>query len=439
MSTVVSELWSKGKLLIKVAVISFIILLLMIPMFQVQQLVSEREDRQKEAINEISSKWAAPQNIKGPVIVIPYWQPLPAVDNKVKSVKHFAYFLPNTINADASIIPIEKHRGIYKVMLYTTRANISGNFQDVNFETLGIAPENMIWNEAFVRLYISDLKGLNEEVVMKWNDSSLKFSPSSPNDPYQNEGLTSPLKLTGINDVQHVNFSVSLNLSGSQQFLISPIAQNTRVNISSSWPNPSFTGDVLPQTSSVKQNGFSASWNFLGLRRNFPQQFTDDQRPLNDLYNLASNSFGVDLFIPVNAYQKTMRSVKYAILCIVLTFAAFFLIEMVNKRSVHPFQYGLIGLALVLFYTLLLSFSEYTGFNIAYVIASIATIALIGWFVKGVLQSGRLSFLLSAIMLLMYTYIFTILQLQDFALILGSIGLFMTLAVIMYFSRKIQW
>jgi inner membrane protein len=134
-----------------------------------------------------------------------------------------------------------------------------------------------------------------------------------------------------------------------------------------------------------------------------------------------------------------MRSVKYAVLCILLTFAAFFIIETVNRKSVHPFQYGLIGLALVLFYTLLLSFSEYTGFNTAYIIASVATVGLIAWFVKGILQSSKLTSVLAVVLMLMYSYIFTILQLQDYSLLLGSIGLFLTLAVIMHFSKKIQW
>ena len=150
-------------------------------------------------------------------------------------------------------------------------------------------------------------------------------------------------------------------------------------------------------------------------------------------------AFGTDLYVPVSGYQKTMRSVKYAVLCILLTFAAFFLIETVNKKSVHPLQYGLVGIALVIFYTLLLSFSEYMQFNASYIISTIATVGLITWFVKGVLGSVRLSALLSMILVLMYGYIFTILQLQDYALILGSIGLFITLAVVMYFTRKIKW
>ena len=438
MSTV-SEIWSKGKLLVKIGVICIIVLLLLIPMSQVTDLVKEREARQKEAVSEISSKWASAQSVKGPIVVVPYWRPATAVDGKSTFEKRYAYFLPSNLIVKSDITPIEKHRGIYKVILYSSLLNVTGNFQDVNIEALNIPADKMIWNEAFVRFYLSDMRGLNEEINMKWKDTTLKFTQASVNDAYVAEGLTAPLNITDRSGLQNVNFTAAINLHGSQQLLFSPFGQSTDVTIHSKYPHPSFTGDMLPQTSTVNSNGFTANWKFLGHRRIFPQQFTDLERSNNLQYNLSAGSFGVELFVPVNTYQKTMRSVKYAILCIVLTFAAFFLIEMVNKRSVHPLQYCLIGLALVLFYTLLLSFSEYIGFNAAYAIASVCTIALIGWFVKGVLQSGRLSFILSALMLLMYTYIFTILQLQDFALLLGSIGLFITLAVIMYFSRKIQW
>jgi inner membrane protein len=201
----------------------------------------------------------------------------------------------------------------------------------------------------------------------------------------------------------------------------------------SSWPDPSFTGGRLPDTSEINKNGFTARWKSLFHTRNFPQVWKDDS------YDLSLSSFGTDLFIPVNGYQKTMRAVKYAILCILLTFVAFFLIETNNKKSAHPLQYALIGFALILFYTLLLSFSEYIGFNTAYAIAAVATIGLIAWFVRGILQSGKSTTLLSIVLILVYSYVFTILQLQDYALILGSIGLFFTLGVIMYFSRKIRW
>ena len=222
----------------------------------------------------------------------------------------------------------------------------------------------------------------------------------------------------------------------------------TVVSLTSKWPHPSFTGNILPQTTQVSANGFSATWKSLAHNRTYPQQWKDDPTLLASsiprpgqvtMSNAGDNSFGVNLFIPVNSYQKTMRSVKYAALTILLTFAAFFLIETIHKKSVHPFQYGLIGLALLLFYTLLLSFSEYIDFNVAYLVASMATIGLIAWFVRGLLNSGRLTVILSLVMMLVYTYVFTTLQLQDYSLILGSIGLFITLGIVMHYSKKIQW
>lgn len=226
--------------------------------------------------------------------------------------------------------------------------------------------------------------------------------------------------------------------------------------MNSVWPHPSFKGTMLPQTSKIDQKGFSASWKSISHKRNFPQQWagtsylfepvdafsnveTTTTAPVVQSTNINASAFGTSLFMPVNGYQRTMRSIKYAALCILLTFASFFLIEINNKKSVHPFQYGLIGLALILFYTLLLSFSEYIGFNASYVIASVFTIGLIGWFVKGLLSSTRLASVLSLILVLLYVYVFTILQLQDYSLLLGSIGLFITLAVIMHYSKKIQW
>jgi inner membrane protein len=253
-------------------------------------------------------------------------------------------------------------------------------------------------------------------------------------------------------------------LNGSEQLLFTPVGKSTTVNINSTWKDPSFSGSMLPQTTDVSDSGFKATWKSMAHKRNFPQQWVDGaysfnhyfqkQPPLSDEIridirseseNIASagsistSAFGVDLFIPVNGYQKTLRTIKYAILCILLTFAAFFLIETANKKSAHPFQYGLIGLALILFYTLLLSISEYTGFNTAYVIASAATIGLIAWFVKSILESGRATTILSVVLVLVYSYVFSLLQLQDYSLLLGSIGLFLTLAVIMYFSKKLKW
>jgi len=199
----------------------------------------------------------------------------------------------------------------------------------------------------------------------------------------------------------------------------------------SAWPNPSFTGIKLPDTRDIKETGFLADWKY--MNHSVPQVWK------NNFYDLSSSVLGADLLIPVDSYDKTERSVKYALLCIILTFAAFFLIETIYKRPLHLIQYGLAGLALVLFYTLLLSISEYTGFNTAYLVAGIATIGLVAWYVGSVMRSSKLALFISFVLAIVYSYIFTIIQLQDYSLLMGSIGLFIALAIIMYFSRKLKW
>jgi len=457
METVIQNVWSKSKVLVKALIIGFLVLLLQIPLFYVKDLIQEREARQREAITEVSSKWAGRQNITGPLLVLPYWQNTGDTAYVKARSKQYAYFLPHVLNVQSTVIPQEKYRGIYKVMLYNTNVSISGSFNEIDLAKLNISSADVIWNEAFVKLHISDVKGLNEEPKLKWNSQQLALSPLTESSG--TEGLMTNLNITTADDLKNAVFETSFNLSGSEQLLFTPVGKETTVQVKSKWPHPSFNGTILPQTNQVNNDGFNAIWKSLAHKRAFPQQWKGDAYSVRDEFpmttaaytrsvdvassvtanNLSSASFGVNLFVPVNSYQKTMRSVKYAALCILLTFAAFFIIETTNKRSVHPFHYGLVGVALVLFYTLLLSFSEYIGFNASYAIAALATIGLIGWFVKGLLQSGRMSILLSTILLLLYTYVFTILQLQDYSLLLGSIGLFVTLGLIMYFSRKIQW
>ena len=326
--------------------------------------------------------------------------------------------------------------------------DIPENLNSIDPSILKIPEQNILWNEAFAEFHIADSKGLNEELNLKWNGKALAFSPSAIASGSSAKALTSPLNITSSAELANARFTGDINLNGSERLLFTPVGKSSTVQVNSSWKHPSFTGNILPQTSEINDSGFTAKWTSLSHTRNFPQQWLEGAYRLDHLAgmddingasNVSSSSFGMELFVPVNGYQKTMRSVKYAILCILLTFTAFFLIETTNRKSVHPVQYALIGFALILFYTLLLSFSEYIGFNQAYGIAAIATIGLITWFVKGLLGSMKLSMLLSFILILMYSYVFTILQLQDYALILGSIGLFLTLAVVMFFSRKIQW
>lgn len=444
-TTFIETAWNKSKLLLKGLIISALVLLLLIPTYSVQNLVEEREQRQKEAIAEVSNKWAGSQNIAGPVLVLPYLEAIG--DNAKPGAKHFAYFLPDEVIMNAQVQPEERSRGIYKVMLFHAKVDLSGGFKNSSLEKLKVQPQNVLWNEAFVKLNISDPKGLNDELKLKWNDSLLTLSHQDVEGPYSGEGLSAVIPALTAENLKDIRFATEINVNGSEQILFTPVGKTTTVNLKSSWPHPSFTGNTLPQSWTSDSNGFKASWKSFSHKRDFPQQWKDQafttdakgKEAVQNDYKIGNAAFGVSLFIPVNGYQKTMRSIKYAALCILLTFASFFLMDVTQKKSVHPFQYGLIGLALVLFYLLLLSFSEYLGFDVSYAIAAIATIGLIGWFVKSILASGRLSAFLAVILVFVYSYVFTILQLQDYALLIGSIGLFLSLATIMYFSRKIQW
>lgn len=416
--------WQKGKLLLKILLIGFFVLLLLIPSFFVQNLVQEREQRQKEAFAEVSSKWAGKQIITGPVLVIPYME---------GTTKKLSYFLPDKLMIDSKVNPEKRSRGIFDVMLYSTDAKISGIFSSIPLQALKLSAENIIWNEAYVCLSVADVKGLNSDIKLNWNDSVYQLLPGNIDETVMPNGFIAPVNLSPADVDKPINFSAAISLNGSEQLLFTPVGKETVVSMNSAWPDPKFNGSQLPVRSDISDTGFTASWKSLAHTRHFPQQWKDDK------YNLSESAFGTDLYIPVNGYQKIERSVKYAILCILLTFAAFFLIELINKKYVHPLQYGLIGLALILFYTLLLSFYEYIGFNAAYVVASVATVGLIAWFVKGILESTRLSSVLSVVLLLLYSYIFTILQLQDYSLLLGSVGLFLTLGVIMNYTRKLKW
>ncbi|HET6995739.1 MAG TPA: cell envelope integrity protein CreD, partial [Chitinophagaceae bacterium] len=381
METVISNVWQKSKLFVKGLLIAALVLLLMIPAYFVQELIKEREARQKEAFTEVSSKWAGKQIITGPVLVLPFWQTdSEGTIQRVRS-KHYAYFLPDNLHINASVAPQEKYRGIYKVMLYSSKVQVRGSFGEISPAQLNIVPEDIIWDEAFVKLHISDNKGLNDEVKMTWKDSILPLSPKGRPDRVSNEALSSSLHISSAADVSNAAFSLDLDLNGSEELLFTPVGRATTVELNSTWPHPSFIGNTLPQTSSINSNGFRGSWKSMAHSRHFPQQWRDnefiiadyfpahttdsDYASVNKSVSINSEAFGTDLYVPVNGYQKTMRSVKYAVLCILLTFVAFFLIETVNKKSVHPVHYALIGLALILFYTLLLSFSEYIGFNLA--------------------------------------------------------------------------
>lgn len=417
---------------LRLLIIGALSLILLIPAFLIMALINEREQRRDHAIREVSEKWGQSQVIAGPILTIPYKRLVTSNEGKtVTSVIENAHFLPDRLQIAGELAPEIRHRGIYDVVLYRSDLQIAGKFSPPNFKELGIAPENILWHEAVLALGLSDLKGIREAVVIKWLDAELVANPGIDAKDVLYSGISVK---PGIDaSLPSHTFAINLKLNGSGELQFLPVGKETNVKVAATWGNPSFIGGFLPATREVQHDRFSAEWNVLHLNRNYPQQW------LGPNQELVASAFGVKLLLPIDEYQKTMRTAKYAIMFIALTFLAFFMTEILNKKILHPIQYLLVGFALLVFYTLLLSISEYIPFNQAYLIASAAIVLLIGAYTKGMLKSNLIALIISGILVLLYGFLFIILQLQDYALLLGSIGLFVILAIVMYLTRNIDW
>ena len=426
----ISTLIDKGKLFFKAVIVFVMAFFLWIPTNIIREVINEREARQKEAIEEVSSKWAGRQTITGPLLVIPYNG---SAANGVTPQKKYAWFMADQLEiATSSLAPQKRHRGIYDVVVYQADISITAKFNDIKLKQLTVPAENFLWSEAKLVLQISDLsRGISEEIFMKWKDSSLLCQPWAEPTIDIGDAVYAAVPLKPEDATTQNTFTTKFSLHGSQQLMFSPAARETKIQMKGNWPDPSFVGIKIPEEPNKPGSAIDVNWKY--LNRTTPMVWNDQ------FVNLQSSSMGANLIIPVDGYDKTERSVKYALLCIILTFAAFFLIETIYKRNLHLLQYGLAGCALVLFYTLLLSISEYVGFNFAYLIAGVATIGLVTWFVGSIMKSAKLATFIAFVLTVVYGYIFTIIQLQDYSLLMGSIGLFVALAIIMYFSRKLQW
>jgi len=429
-TTSTSPLFDKGKLFLKAVIIFIMALGLWIPTYFIKGVIGERESRQREAIADISNKWAGNQTVTGPVLIVPYLEDTKNSNGIPVVIRHTAVFIPSKTDIQSEIIPEKRHRGIYQVVVYRSNISISGKFDSLKWEQLKVAPEKILWQEAKLMFHVTDnLKGINEDLYVNWNNSNILFNPAG--ETGMQDALTAALPFSQEQAAQEHLFQLKFSLNGSEKLLFAASARENKITMRSSWKDPSFTGVKLPDERKVSDSGFVASWKY--MNRAVPMVWKDN------VYDLKQASFGSDLIIAVDGYDKTQRSVKYALLCIILTFASFFLIESIYKKQLHLVQYGLAGLGLVLFYTLLLSISEYLGFNTAYLIAGIATIGLVTWYVGNIMRSSRLAIFISFVLTIVYAYIFSIIQLQDYSLLMGSIGLFIALGVIMFFSRKLQW
>jgi inner membrane protein len=419
--------------LIKMTVIGILVLLFMIPTSMIEGLIRERGNRQDEVMREISNSWGGQQSITGPVLSVPYYTSVRDNDGTVRSVKEYLHLLPEQINVSGNIRAEKRKRKIYQMAVYKGNFDISGNFKvDKSVESM-VGKSTLNWNETSLWIGLTDLKGIKEHLSINWGGRDMAFQPGLTCKDLAGSGVSVPVNLTSDSASRMISFSMKMKLNGSESLYFYPVGEETNVKLKGVWSDPSFTGAFLPDNRLVKDSGFSADWKILHHNRNFPQVFKSGEQSLVDY------DFGVNLVLPVDHYQKSTRSVKYAVMFIALTFLVFFFTEVINKKPIHPIQYILIGLALVVFYTLLISLAEQVGFNWAYMIGSVSIVSLVTYYTHAVLQSGRLTAIMGSVLAVLYGFIFTIIQLEDYALLFGSIGLFVFIAAMMVFSRKIDW
>ena len=451
--------WVKSSVMLKIITIGILILLLMIPASMLQSLVNERQANRDSAVEEITSKWGSNQTIGGAVITIPYSVIQEDEKGKKSTVIEYAHFLPENLNITGTLTPEKRYRGIYVVMLYNAQLNVKGFFKKPNVELLKIPKERFMFSEAFISFGLTDMKGIKEAIRLKINGKELEMNPGVESSDLFASGVSSPINL----EDETINFEAQINLNGSKRIDFLPFGKSTKVTIESPWGTPSFVGASLPDERQITDKGFKAVWNELHLNRNYPQQGTgrfigistnnqENYSPDNaavsypDGASVASSrkgelesSFGVKLLLPVDEYQKTMRSTKYNLMFIVITFIAFFFVEILNRKRLHPIQYLLVGFAICLFYVLLLAISEHLSFNWAYLIGCITILTLIIFYTQSVFKNGRITLIFNGILALLYGFFYSLLQLEDYSLILGSVGLLIILAVVMYLTRNIDW
>ena len=437
---------------IKIFVLAFLTLLMLFPHFMILELVKEREHLNGEVNDEVARSWARDQLISGPFLTIPFLKEEVSDHNHFVK-KQFITILPDNLRINGQIQTITRSRSLYDVLLYESDLQVTGSLAAYTPD-IDIHPESILWNEATLTLGISDPRGIKEQVIATIDSTKIRFLPGTDgiaieaSPPEFNSILSGSFqRIFGSEKITetglHLNlssampkngfaFSIPLKLKGSRGLYFSPTATNCSITLSSGFENPSFAGAFLPEHR-IGKDGFQAQWNILEYNKSFANRFRGNR------VNIGNSLFGVNIQSPISYYTMTYRACKYMILFIIVMFLAIFITEVTQKVRIHVFQYSLTALSLVIFFALLLSLSEFTGFNIAYVISYIAVGTMIYLYSRTIFNAKKSAFLLTTLATIFYVCIFLIIHLEKTALLFGTLMLFALLAATMFLTRRIRW
>ncbi len=432
------------KMFLKYLLLFLVFMGLQIPLSMTESMVRERTHYREEAFDAVAQMQGDEQMLISPIVTLPYesqyWEESRDRDGNVQRLRKKSQGELSFTPSNLSVVQTQKvetrEKGIYHVPIYTTAITIKGQFDfSRDYDALVTEEKEIHYGTPSLSLPMSQQTGIKSLADLKWANASYTFKPGSRVQVKSGRGVHTflPVLRKGM-----IEFELNVEVRGTRGLSFLPIADKADVSIYSNWPHAQFIGAQLPDERQLNSTGFSARWLTHSLANNLPNMWQQCDRDGN-CDGLLAQAFGVQLIDPVDIYVSTERAVKYGFLFLAVTFAAFVLYEVLYQLKIHPIQYGLVGLALTVFFMLLLSLAEQIGFDGAYAIAAAACIALLSSYMKSALQStARLSAFV-AITAMLYGALYVILQLEDFALLAGTVFIFVLLAVAMWLTRHIDW
>lgn len=430
---------------LKLAIIAVLVIVLTVPLFLITSKIYERDSYRSQARDDIARSWTGEQAVLGPILVVPFTRVVMKreFDEKMKQyvmrrheIDEQIFVLPDLLNAEFRMTTEVRYRGIYEVPVYSGTVEMSGELSDRRVDELRQRQDVASIGEPYLSIVVDDVRGITRAPDLRWGSEKVAFMPGS-NLRFRTSGIHAPAAFAPSDTQSTVRFSVSLDLRGLSSLRVTPVGRSNTVSMSSNWPHPKFEGLYLPATREISQDGFTASWQISMFSTNIEEQ--SRQCAAGNCEALLDNQLGVSLIEPVDIYLQSQRTSKYGILFIGLTFTAFFLFEVLRQLAIHPVQYGLVGLALTVFYLLLVSLAEHIAFATAYTIATFACSGLLGFYVSYVLGSLLRGSVFAVSISLLYGVLYIIIQAEDYAFSMGAVLVFSALAAVMFFTRNFDW
>jgi inner membrane protein len=452
---------------LKFFLIGLMVLLLGIPLLSVYALLWDRKTTAEKVQTDIVAGWGRAQNLNGPYLVVPFNRRISEMvgeagkERRVERIVRDALIIaPSTLSIDANLSPERRKRTLFESIVYTADIDVRGAYSMPDLNPLGVTADQLEWQNGYILMAFDDAVGLGGSIPkLSVAGRTLEFEPANREVTLGGVSLLSGMDATALQTAP-ISFSGKIAVKGSSNFGVAAVAKEMDVRLRSPWPSPSFNNGFLPDKRTIDTKGFDSTWKLSYLALNRPiVGISSGANPTvrseaggDDMYRAkAASSYeptytasqsvsaGVSLINPVDLYGQVGRAVKYGFLFLGLTFLVFFLYDVVAGRAISSVAYALVGLGLVIFFVLLLAFAEYISFTPAYIIASVACIGLIAAYSKSVLGNWQRAGVIAGVLSLLYAFLYVLLQLDEYALLIGSVALFLSLAVLMYATRNVDW